>query len=278
MGFVKALDVSQWQGSINWSAVKKAGNDIAIMKMTGGDAGLYVDSKANANYYGAKAAGMALGMYHFAGGKNATNEADFFIAACSPLEKNDVLVLDWEVPHSNPVAWCTEFVNRVHSRTGIWPMIYMNLSTLNSYNWSPVLKNCGLWVAAWNNNPNATLNTGGKIYIMHQYTSSGSVPGIAGRVDLDAWWGTVAQFQKYGYQPPAPKPTPAPAPKPTPTPTPVPTPTPTPPPAPQPSPTPTPNPDPAAPPAPAVGDNAAGFLQSVWKWLLVILSKFKFTK
>lgn len=203
MSQVDAIDISQWQGVINWNAVPQP---IAIIKMSGGDAGLYTDSKANANYYGAKSSGKALGMYHFAGGINASNEADFFVAACSPLEQDDVLVLDFEIPHNNPVGWCNTFVTRVHDRTGVWPLLYINLATLNAHDWSPVLVNCGLWLAAWNNDPNATLTD--KVYVMHQYSSNGSVPGIAGRVDLDAWFGTLAQFKKYGYQVAAPVPEP----------------------------------------------------------------------
>lgn len=245
---MKAIDVSQWQGVIDWKAVKKAGIDIAIIKMSGGDAGLYTDSKANANYYGAKAAGVALGMYHFAGGVNPENEADFFIASCSPLEQNDVLVLDWEVGNPDPVGWCARFVQRVIDRTGVKPLIYMNTSTENAHNWQPVIdKNIGLWVADYRFGPEANVPIRRwPTYVMHQYTSSGTVTGIAGRVDMNEWFGTVAQFKKYGYQP-APQPTPPPEPTPEPTPVP-PTPTPTPPP--EPTPTPTPNPDPTPPPAP----------------------------
>lgn len=229
MAYLEAIDVSLWQGEINWGQVPQP---IAIIKMSGGDAGLYFDSKANQNYYAAKAAGKAVGCYHFAGGGNAAAEADFFVKACSPLEQNDVLALDWEVQHADPVGWCNTFVNRVHELTGVWPLIYINLATLRAHNWDVVLANCGLWLAAWNNDPDgAALTT--KTYVMHQYTSDGSVPGIAGRVDMDAWYGTLAQFQEYGYQVATPEPTP---PQPIPQPEPVPTPEPTP----QPVPVPTP--------------------------------------
>lgn len=212
MAHVDAIDISRWQGNINWGAVPQP---IAIMKMSGGDGGVYVDSMGGHNYYAAKAAGKAVGQYHFAGGGNPVVEAEFFVKSVSPLEKFDVLVLDWEVQHADPVGWCTQFVNRVHEMTGIWPLIYMNLSTLRSQNWDPVLANCGLWVAAWGVDPENDLNTGGKTYVMHQYTSDGSVAGIAGRVDMDAWFGTVDQFKQYGYQATDPAPTPPPPPPPT---------------------------------------------------------------
>jgi lysozyme len=239
MSHIDFNDISQWQGNINWAAYPYP---IVMMKMSGGDAGLYVDSKANANYYGAKAAGKAVGMYHFAGNGNPENEADFFIAACSPLEESDVMCLDWEVPSADPVGWCLRFVNRVHSRTGVWPLVYMNGSTRNNHDWTPVASNCGMWIAWWGQNPEGNLPVSGT-YVAHQYSNQGGTPGIAGRVDLNAWFGTVDQFKKYGYHAPAapppvppPVPTPPPVPVPDPTPTPTPTPDPTPPPAPQDSP------------------------------------------
>lgn len=199
MAETAAIDVSQWQGVINWSAVNVP---IAIIKMSGGDAGLYTDSKANANYYGAKNAGKAIGGYHFAGGGNPENEADFFVACMSPLEKDDVLVLDWEREHADPVGWCTRFVNRVHERTGVWPLFYTNTARFVAHaGFAPVVANCGLWIADYRYTPAQDVPCGHP-YVMHQYSSSGSVPGIAGRVDVDTWFGTVAQFRKYGWQPP----------------------------------------------------------------------------
>lgn len=247
MAHIEAIDISQWQGNINWGAVDRP---IAIIKMSGGDAGLYTDSKANQNYYGAKAAGKLVGGYHFAGGGNPVNEADFFVAAMSPLEENDVLVLDWEIEHPDPNGWCLAFVNRVHDRTGIWPLFYTNGARINQHGFAAVRANCGTWVAWYGQDPEGNLPISGS-YVMHQYTSSGSVPGIAGRVDLDAWFGSLDQWKKYGYHAPAPAPTPTPAPEPVPEPVPVPPPTPVPdPPAPDPVPQPVPSPVPAPTPEP----------------------------
>jgi GH25 family lysozyme M1 (1,4-beta-N-acetylmuramidase) len=230
MAYVKALDVSEWQGSIDWNAVKSAGYAIAILKMSGGDAGLYTDKKANANYYGAKAAGMLVAGYHFAGGQNPENEADFFLACMSPLEVDDVLILDWEINNPNPVEWCRRFIQRLKDRSAPIPMLYINNYTENSLDWTPVVnQNVALYLANYSITPeqDATLMHF-KTYIMHQYTSSGAVAGIAGRVDLDAWFGNTAQFKAYGWhtatptaENPAPAPSPPPAPAPPPPATPV---------------------------------------------------------
>lgn len=219
MSFIPAIDVSQYQGQINWANISEP---IVIMRLSYGDAGHGYDAQASKNYYGAKNAGKAVGCYHFAGGGDPIAEADFFIRGMQPLEENDVMVLDWEIQHNDPVNWCATFMNHVHDKTGAWPLLYINLSTLNSFDWTPVLQNCGLWLADWNGNPDGPAVTS-HTYVMQQYNDG---PWC----DHDAWFGTIDQFKKYGWHEPVatPVPTPEPAPQPTPTPDPTPAPEPTP--------------------------------------------------
>ena len=264
---MKVYDFSQWQGNINWAAVD---SEIVILKMSGGDAGLYYDSKASINYIQAKANGKAVGGYHFAGGTNPIAEADFFIRAMSPLAENDVLVLDWEVSHPDPVGWCKQFIDHVHAQTGVWCIIYMNTSTCNAHDWSPVFTNSGLWIADYRYTPQQDVPCHHP-YIMHQYTSGGSCPGVAGRVDVSEWFSDFATFNKYGYHAPVPTP-----PTPEPTPPPVVTP-----PAPEPVPEPVPTPEPTPPVEPPVLPPAPTPVPhpSIWEWFALffkyILSKFK---
>lgn len=212
MSYTNGLDVSQYQGDIDWPSVRAAGYEIAIVKISGGDGGsqaLYFDPTANRNYYFAKDAGLAVGGYHFAGGGDPVSEAEFFVRGMSPVVQDDVFVLDWEVQHADPVGWCQSFVNRVHELTGVWCIVYMNGSTRNAYDWSPVAANCGMWIAWYGKDPEGDLPVTGA-YIAHQYTSSGSVPGISGSVDLDAFYLSIDQFKRYGYQEAQPAPVPAP--------------------------------------------------------------------
>lgn len=232
-------DVSQWNNYTPGS------EDFVMIKMSGGDAGLYFDSKATVNYNNAVNAGKVVGGYHFAGGGDPVAEADYFVRAMSPVAENDVFALDWEIQHADPVGWCLSFVNEVHAKVGVWPLLYINISTCNTYDWSPVLQNCGLWLAA----PSIAYDANAPIshvYVMQQGP-------IVGGIDQDVFFGDRAQLQAYGYhapQPPAPTPQPTPpapappAPEPTPTPTPEPTP------APEPAPIPTPSPNPSPAPAP----------------------------
>lgn len=217
-----AIDVSRWQSTIDWSKVTAP---IAIIKMTGGDDGLYTDSQANRNYYQAKANGKAVGMYHFAGGTNPEAEADYFVEACSPLEQDDVLILDWELNgHADPVEWCRRFNARVIEKAGVIPMFYTNASRLVAdrdqngntryLNWMPVVQqNAGLWVAHYGIDPQGNVPIKWfPTYVMHQYTSTGRMPGIDGDVDINVFYGSVVQFKRYGYNVAAPAPTPTPAP------------------------------------------------------------------
>lgn len=253
MAYVRASDISQYQPGDGYT------EPIEIIKVSGGDAGLYYDSRATQHYYAAQNAGKAIGMYHFAGGTDPIAEADFFIRAASPLAPNDVLVLDWEVHHANPPEWCRAFIQHVKDKTGVLCMIYMNTSTENAYDWSPVINlNVGLWVADYRFTPEQNVPIRHwSTYVMHQYTST--------PYDQSAWFGTVDQFKKYGFQPPV---TPPPAPTPTPEPTPVPEPVPTPEPTPTPVPTPEPEPVPPVPPASStLLDFLTGLFNKLAKWL-----------
>lgn len=189
---IPACDVSKYQGTIDWANMP----EIVIIKMSGGDAGLYMDSNAATNYNGAKAAGKHVGGYHFAGYGNSVAEANYFMQAMSPLAENDVYALDVEnVPSGlDVIQWVETFMATVHTKIQVWPLIYMNLSTLNAHNWDNVLTNSGLWLADWNNNPSGTIATVHE-YVMQQYSDGPNY-------DHDEWFGTVESFDKYGYHAP----------------------------------------------------------------------------
>lgn len=252
---IPAIDISQYQGA--WQDYPA---DIIMIKMSGGDAGLYMDVDAARNYTDAKGIGKHVGGYHFIGWKlGASAEATYFLQAMSPLAENDVYALDIEsIPSGiDPVAYIQEMVDLIHSKINVWPLVYMNLSTLNAHNWTNVLANCGLWLADWNNDPSGTIPTV-HTYVMQQYSDGPNY-------DHDEWFGTLAEFDAYGYHTPAAPPQPAPTPS-APSPEPQPTPTPEPKPVPEPTPRPTPKPNPTPTPPPKVN-----WLQRLVNWLKGIL-------
>lgn len=272
----EGIDFSHYQGNIEFSQVSQ---EIVMMKASEGTD--YLDPYLFSYYDAAKHKnGKLVGMYHFARGGDPVAEADWFIKCCQPLEQFDVFCLDYEIHLADPVTWCFALVNRVHDVTGCWPLIYMNRSTLGGYAWTPVLQNCGLWIADPDHNPDDGAQTNGKTYVMHQYGTT-MVPGVQNACDVDRWWGTLEAFKQYGYnyQPP----TPAPSPEPEPTPEPVPEPGPVPEPMPEPTPTPLPDPIPTPEPEPtppivipatkwkaliaAVGVAIAALVVAVVEWL-----------
>jgi len=203
---IPAKDISRYQG--NW---QDTGEPIVMIKCGGGDDGLYFDSQCTANYTAATKAGKAVGLYWFAGWTNPIAEAAFFVRGISPLAENDVYALDVEAIPANvdPVAWSEQFLQYVHDHTnGTWPLIYMNLSTLNAHNWNSVLAHSGLWLADWAVSPQATIPTS-HVYVMQQYSDGPNY-------DHDEWFGTIEEFKAYGYHAPqtvqVPQPAPAPSP------------------------------------------------------------------
>lgn len=235
MSYILAKDISRWQGP--W---QDTGEPIVFIKMSGGDDGLYMDGQATANYESAVQAGKAVGGYHFIGWRvGAEQEASYFLRSMSPLAENDVYALDVEaIPTGvDPVSYTRDMATYIHDHINVWPLVYMSLSTLNSYDWSSVLNNCGLWLADWAVSPDATIPTH-YMYVMQQYSDGPNY-------DHDAWFGTIEQFKAYGYHAPQPTPEPLPEPQPTPVlpPDPVPTPQPIPP-VPAPTPVVVPNPIP----------------------------------
>lgn len=217
MSYITFHDISYAQGDYNMDADP---NPVVFMKASGfyyGSKIGYYDTGCTKNYTNAKRLGKIPGLYHFAGGADPVAEADFFIGACSPLETNDVLILDYELtaemnPPADPNAWCLAFVERVKERTGKYPLFYTYFAMLQQYGFTEVLKRCGLWVAHYGVSPDQDIPNCPP-YIIHQFQGS--------PLDTNACFIPLDVLQKYGYETAAPvvaTPTPEPTPEPTPAP------------------------------------------------------------
>jgi GH25 family lysozyme M1 (1,4-beta-N-acetylmuramidase) len=199
----EGIDVSHWQGAIDWVKVRGAGKRFAFMKAsesTGFVDSTYAQNRANAN-----AVGIIVGAYHFArpdgGPGDAVAEADHFVAT-GRFARGDLLpVLDLEVSGglSQPalVSWVQTFMARVYERTGARGVIYVSPSFWKNYMGDTTLFATSgykvLWIAHWTTSSaplTPAANWGSHGWTFWQYTSSGSVPGIAGRVDLNRYQGT----------------------------------------------------------------------------------------
>jgi GH25 family lysozyme M1 (1,4-beta-N-acetylmuramidase)/LysM repeat protein len=203
---IKGIDVSRWQGLINWPTVK-VNVDFAMIKIGGSDDGFYQDGQAVRNALEARSCGLPVGFYVYLGGASATadevNHIKNLISNIGGLRPGEILALDWEEHNSVEVQYVYEIAKGLIDAGINPPLIYMSLSRVTGNNWSKVVGlNCGLWVAAWGNNDTIADATPGSdewpFWAMWQYSSTGSVPGISGRVDLDYFQGSVEDFKKYG--------------------------------------------------------------------------------
>lgn len=195
-GYKEGIDVSHWQGTIDWARVKGAGKTFAIAKATEGIG--FKDDKYERNKAGAMGQGMKFGAYHFGRPKNnPVQEADWFVNNMGLQRGMLIPTLDIEVTDGlGPTAitnWTKAFLARVHERTGVKAMIYTSpsfwRSAFNDTRWFADNGYSMLWVAHWGvTSPSLPAsNWGGKSWTFWQYTSSGTVPGISGRVDLNRY-------------------------------------------------------------------------------------------
>jgi GH25 family lysozyme M1 (1,4-beta-N-acetylmuramidase) len=207
------IDVSRFQGNIKWKRVAtKAGVDFAFVQASRGSGfdcatapdRCGADEFYARNYARARAFGIRVGPYHraFTNGQVLTNvtadaiaEADIFIAQVGALQSGDLRpALDVETPFgglnaTELQAWVRTWLDRVEEALGQRPIIYTNRSswqaTANTTEFA--LAGDPLWVAHWGvASPSVPAGFwAGEGWSVWQYSSSGRVKGIKGRVDLD---------------------------------------------------------------------------------------------
>ncbi len=208
-GTLEGIDISHWQGTINWTLVAGAGKKFAIMKAT--ESTNYTDPTYATNHAQAKAAGLWTGAYHFARPSAAANdailEADRFASVMNLGIGDLVPALDLEDSGGLSVtalqAWVRTFLDRVTATVGARPMIYTSPAFWkNNMGNSRFLADLGyktLWVAHWGvSSPEVPAsNWGGRGWTFWQYSSTGTVPGISTRVDLDRFNGTDLATQAF---------------------------------------------------------------------------------
>ena len=202
-GRLEGIDISHWQGTIDWAKVRAAGKKFAYIKAS--EHTSFVDDKYATNRSRAKSAGLKVGAYHFArpnsGTTDAYAEADHFIRTADWTSGELRPVLDLEdtggLSSSALQTWVKAFLQRVHDRTGVRAVIYVSpafwSNKMGNSTWFAKNGYDVLWIAHWTTAKSPSVpaeSWGGKSWTFWQYTSDGSVPGISGRVDLDRYNGS----------------------------------------------------------------------------------------
>ena len=185
------IDVSHWNHTIKWSKVANSGKvSFAILKAT--QSTNYKDTAFEKNYKGAKAAGIKVGCYHFTVATSvakAKREAKYLLRVLKGRKMDYPVALDFEdmniIYHTNK-AQRTQMVlafKKIVENAGYDFVLYTSKSWLDSYFYNNKFKNMNIWVAQWKV-PKCTYTGEGKI-AMWQYSSTGKISGIIGRVDMN---------------------------------------------------------------------------------------------
>lgn len=201
------IDVSHYQGSINWSAARSSGIQFAYIKATEGTT--YHDPTFNSNYPAAYHAGIIRGAYHFArpGSSSGAAQANYFAGngggwSADGMTLPGALDLEWGPSGSTCYglgtgamrAWIADFITTYHARTSRWAVIYTPAAWWNQCTGSDGSFAAGspLWIVRIASSP-APMPAGWGFQTFWQY-GQGAVAGISGSVDLDSFNGSHARL------------------------------------------------------------------------------------
>lgn len=199
---VMGIDVSEFQGEIDWYAVRAAGVEFAFIRvgyrgMTQGF--LTEDNRFAENFQNSGSAGLKRGVYFFSQAvteQEAIAEAEFVIEKLDGAELEYPIVFDWEPPSPSDelpesslraygcsgedvTKYAAAFCKRV-KEDGYIPCVYFNKHQAYSFYDLEALKDYDFWYAEYNPLPSIVYN-----FRTWQYSDSGTIPGIETTVDLD---------------------------------------------------------------------------------------------
>ena len=187
------IDVSKWNGSIDWNAVKNSGVSYVIIRVgyRGSSQGALIDDPTfKTNIKGATAAGLKVGVYFFTQAVDeveAVQEASMVIDRISGYRISYPVFLDVEssggrgdkIDAATRTAVCKAFCSTIQN-AGYTAGIYANKTWLNNKMDAGALGSYKIWLAQYAATPSYT----GR-YDLWQYKSTGKVSGISGNVDLN---------------------------------------------------------------------------------------------
>lgn len=184
----EGIDVSNWQGYIDYQQVKNDGIEVVYIKSSQGNN--IVDSYFKINYNNAKANGLKVGFYHFLTARNeeeALNQAEFFASVISNTNPDCKLAMDFEVFGNLTVTEVNNisriFLERVKEITGKDVIIYSDTFNASNVFREELAQSYPLWIAEYG--VEIPRETNWETWEGFQYTSRGKIDGIRGYVDRD---------------------------------------------------------------------------------------------
>lgn len=200
MSVYKGIDVSKWQGRIDWSLVKNDGIQFAMIRSTFGWGKGSEDFLFETNYENAKKVDMPVGVYHYSYARTpeeAVKEAEYCYSVIKgktfeypvayDMEEAGVASLGKERISAIAKAFCEKMESY-----GYYVCIYANKHWLDNYFDDEIFEKYDIWLAQWTTKP-----TFEKVYGIWQKSSKGRVAGINGYVDLNEAYKHYPSIMKY---------------------------------------------------------------------------------
>ena len=201
---IQGIDISKWQGVIDWPAVRAAGTRFVYIKATeGGD---HVDPKFMDNWNGAKAAGVARGAYHFVYWCRPAHEQVVWFTQHIPQDPDalpPVLDVEWNshsktcpsrLPKEQALEKIRLMLTELERHTGKRPVIYTDIP-FHEEVLEGQLTDYAFWIRSTANEPSMRYRN--RDWAFWQFTTTGRVPGIAGNVDRNSFYGSERDWQQF---------------------------------------------------------------------------------
>ncbi len=201
---LNGIDISSYQSNLDLNNIVF---DFVLIKATEGTD--YINPSCDRHFQQAKALGKKIGVYHYANGNDPIAEADWFFSNCSGYANQAIFVLDWEGDGTEYTVWALKFLQRLESKLGYKPAIYMSESVVNANDWSAVVAgDYGLWVAKYAGDApdyNYNMSAAGpeptvkwwEFFFMWQWSSTGRIDGYDGNLDCNIFYGDKATWDRY---------------------------------------------------------------------------------
>lgn len=206
---IHGIDVSKFQGDIDWNAVASSGVKFAYIKATeGGD---HLDERFQANWDGAKAAGVHRGAYHFVYWCRPPMEEMANFEATAPVDPDALPpVLDVEatptsrtckkrLTQAGAIADMRVMLEEMERHYGKRPIIYSTVDFYQAILSDGAFSDYPIWVRSTKYHP--SVKYPGRPWAFWQYQSDAYVNGIRPKVDRNAFFGTKAQWEAFLKQP-----------------------------------------------------------------------------
>ncbi|MCR5859615.1 glycoside hydrolase family 25 protein [Mesorhizobium sp. J428] len=200
---VHGVDVSRWQGEIDWVKLRSQGANFAYIKAT--DGGDHLDPMFRKNWREADAAGLKRGAYHFFYWcRSASSQADWFIRNV-PKDPNalpPVIDVEW-----NHLSACKKrpsratvlekmqvFMDKIEAHYGQRPVIY-TAPDFYGDNLKNAFQNYPFWLRAVAQHPSKVYP--GRDWVFWQYSGSGLSHGVRGKIDLNVFSGSESDWRRW---------------------------------------------------------------------------------